>query len=91
MLLPREQSPWNCGYYLGAIALRALNKAPEERADLLALQERMSSSMDPKAPKGAPICWHCRTRQFDNSTPRFSDASHNSRSVAISARRRRAR
>lgn len=43
MLLPREQSPWNCGYYLGAIALRALNKAPEERADLLALQERMSS------------------------------------------------
>ncbi len=43
MLLPREQSPWNCGYYLGAIALRALNKAPKERADLLALQERMSS------------------------------------------------
>lgn len=43
MLLPREQSPWNCGYYLGAIALRALNKAPKERADLLALQELMSS------------------------------------------------
>ena len=43
MLLPREQSPWNCGYYLGAIALRALNKAPKERADLLALQGLMSS------------------------------------------------
>lgn len=43
MLLPREQSPWNCGYYLGAIALRALSDAPKERSDVSALQERMSS------------------------------------------------
>ena len=43
MLLPREQSPWNCGYFLGAVALRALSRAPKERADLLALQGGMSS------------------------------------------------
>ncbi len=39
MLLPREQSPWNCGYALGAIALRALSR---ESADLLDLRERMT-------------------------------------------------
>lgn len=43
MLLPREQSPWNCGYFLGAVALQALNKAPKGRADVASLQERMSS------------------------------------------------
>lgn len=43
MLLPREQSPWNCGYFLGAAALRALSKAPQARADLFKLQEDMSS------------------------------------------------
>lgn len=46
MLLPREQSPWNCGYFLGAVALRVLNDAPKGRADLAALQERMSSVID---------------------------------------------
>jgi hypothetical protein len=39
MLLPREQSPWNCGYYLGAIALRALKESP---GDLQHLQQAMS-------------------------------------------------
>ena len=41
MLLPREQSPWNCSYYLGAVALKALSEAPEGKLDLLKLQERM--------------------------------------------------
>ena len=41
MLLPREQSPWNCGYFLGAIALQALNDSLGERADLQDLQQRM--------------------------------------------------
>lgn len=40
MLLPREQSPWNCGYYLGAIALRALDQL-DRRADLRMLREEM--------------------------------------------------
>ena len=42
MLLPREQSPWNCGYYLGAMALKALSDAPERKLDLPSLQARMS-------------------------------------------------
>lgn len=42
MLLPREQSPWNCGYYLGAMALKALSEAPDKTLDLQALQWRMS-------------------------------------------------
>ncbi len=42
MLLPREQSPWNCGYFLGAIALKALGESPGERADLEGLQLSMS-------------------------------------------------
>lgn len=42
MLLPREQSPWNCGYYLGAMALKALSEAPDRTLDLLGLQARMS-------------------------------------------------
>ena len=42
MLLPREQSPWNCGYFLGAIALQALQQSPGGRADLQDLQRRMS-------------------------------------------------
>lgn len=41
MLLPREQSPWNCGYYLGAMALKALADAPDRKLDLRSLQERM--------------------------------------------------
>jgi hypothetical protein len=46
MLLPREQSPWNCGYYLGAIALEALKQSPDNRADLQGLQQRMGNIMD---------------------------------------------
>lgn len=42
MLLPREQSPWNCGYVLGAIALQALSDAGSVKADLTYLQRRMS-------------------------------------------------
>jgi hypothetical protein len=42
MLLPREQSPWNCGYVLGAVALRALREAPKGRSDLGDLQRAMS-------------------------------------------------
>jgi hypothetical protein len=42
MLLPREQSPWNCGYYLGAIALDALNKKKDGKSDLPELQRSMS-------------------------------------------------
>lgn len=42
MLLPREQSPWNCGYYLGAMALKALSEAPNKTLDLQTLQWRMS-------------------------------------------------
>jgi hypothetical protein len=41
MLLPREQGPWNCGYYLGAMALKALSEAPDRKLDLPNLQERM--------------------------------------------------
>lgn len=41
MLLPREQGPWNCGYYLGAMALKALSDAPSGKLDLAILQERM--------------------------------------------------
>jgi hypothetical protein len=42
MLLPREQSPWNCGYFLGAIALQALAMSPTRQCDLHELQQRMS-------------------------------------------------
>jgi hypothetical protein len=38
MLLPREQSPWNCAYVLGAAALKALEAG---EADLMLLQTRM--------------------------------------------------
>ena len=41
MLLPREQSPWNCAYYLGAIALSALSELG--RGDVLLVQRKMSS------------------------------------------------
>ena len=41
MLLPREQGPWNCGYYLGAVALKALSETPDGKLDLLTMQERM--------------------------------------------------
>jgi hypothetical protein len=43
MLLPREQSPWNCGYYLGAVALRALQERPTSTWELHDLQVRMST------------------------------------------------
>ena len=43
MLLPREQSPWNCGYFLGAIALEALGQSPTGKCDLPDLQQRMSA------------------------------------------------
>lgn len=39
MLLPREQSPWNCAYVLGAAALHALGQG---EADLASLQLRMA-------------------------------------------------
>jgi len=42
MLLPREQSPWNCGYFLGAIALEAISKSPNGQCDLPFLQHQMS-------------------------------------------------
>lgn len=42
MLLPREQSSWNCGYVLGAIALQCLRVSP---ADLPKLQTRMSERL----------------------------------------------
>ena len=42
MLLPREQSPWNCAYVLGAIALTALKQGD---ADLKELQSRMTEIM----------------------------------------------
>ena len=42
MLLPREQSPWNCGYFLGAVALQALNQSPDGKFDLPDLQQQMS-------------------------------------------------
>jgi hypothetical protein len=41
MLLPREQSPWNCGYFLGAIALEALRKSTKGQCDLPELQQKM--------------------------------------------------
>lgn len=46
MLLPREQSPWNCGYFLGAIALEVLGDSPNGTADLLELQQRMGILMN---------------------------------------------
>lgn len=45
MLLPREQSPWNCGYYLGAMALQALRLSPDGGYDLTELQQRMTLLM----------------------------------------------
>ena len=42
MLLPREQSPWNCGYFLGAIALQALQATRGGKSDLPELQKAMS-------------------------------------------------
>jgi hypothetical protein len=46
MLLPREQSPWNCGYFLGAIALEALKGSPKGGYDLIELQQRMSRRLN---------------------------------------------
>lgn len=43
MLLPREQSPWNCGYFLGAMALKALTEAPGNKLDLPSLQMHMTA------------------------------------------------
>ncbi len=45
MLLPREQSPWNCGYYLGAIALESLKTAGSNGLDLTELQREMSATL----------------------------------------------
>jgi hypothetical protein len=45
MLLPREQSPWNCGYFLGAVALEALAKSGTGRLDLAELQRTMSAAL----------------------------------------------
>ena len=46
MLLPREQASWNCGYVLGAIALKVLTQTPSARLDLLELQTGMSTELD---------------------------------------------
>jgi hypothetical protein len=46
MLLPREQSPWNCGYFLGAIALQALKNSPGESGDLQYLQRQMGAQIN---------------------------------------------
>ena len=43
MLLPREQSPWNCGYFLGAVALRAIGGSAG--LDVEELRERMSTEL----------------------------------------------
>lgn len=40
MLLPREQSPWNCGYYLGGIALQVLERS-NRGLDVEELRDRM--------------------------------------------------
>ncbi len=45
MLLPREQSPWNCGYFLGAVALEALAKSTRGKLDLAELQRTMSTGL----------------------------------------------
>ena len=45
MLLPREQSAWNCAYYLGAMALKALGQSAGGKSDLLKLQREMSLLM----------------------------------------------
>jgi hypothetical protein len=45
MLLPREQSPWNCGYVLGAVALDVLGKSRSGKLDLAELQKAMSSGL----------------------------------------------
>jgi hypothetical protein len=45
MLLPREQNPWNCGYYLGAIALQVLRASPSGKCDVQVLQRGMSEAM----------------------------------------------
>lgn len=45
MLLPREQSPWNCGYYLGAVALEALASSVAGTLDLADLQTIMSGHL----------------------------------------------
>jgi hypothetical protein len=45
VLLPREQSPWNCGYFLGAIALQALTNF-NEPTDLMGLQKRMGELLN---------------------------------------------
>lgn len=46
MLLPREQSSWNCGYALGAYALMVLEKSSEQRLDLLEIQQKMSLALN---------------------------------------------
>jgi hypothetical protein len=45
MLLPREQSPWNCSYFLGAIALEAMVNSTKGKLDLPELQRTMSSNL----------------------------------------------
>jgi uncharacterized membrane protein (DUF106 family) len=44
MLLPREQSPWNCGYFLGAIALEVM-KERQKKTDLQQMQRDMSQAL----------------------------------------------
>lgn len=45
MLLPREQAPWNCGYYLGAVALDVLSAEGNRGADLFELQRAMAKEI----------------------------------------------
>lgn len=46
MLLPREQSPWNCAYFLGATALEVLKRSPNGKCDLPDLQQGMSAFLE---------------------------------------------
>lgn len=45
MLLPREQSPWNCGYFLGAVALQALARGPRGGLDVEELRQGMTAQL----------------------------------------------
>ncbi len=42
MLLPREQRPWNCGYFLGAAGLMVFRDSGDLKLSLEDLQARMS-------------------------------------------------
>lgn len=45
MLLPRGQNSWNCGYFLGAIALQVLSEHKGAKTDIHALRELMTQKI----------------------------------------------